>query len=110
MSDDRRRMSDFESPSAVIRRLSSVIRQLLLEPERVAAVLIVVMVPAERMIPGPAIHLNGTAISFVNFKPQGSALAPHRDFLCRCEQGRCDPAAGILRGDCERIEACHPAV
>src|SRR5260370_28946012 len=89
---------------------SSVIGQLLLEPERVAAVLIVVMVPAEFMIPGPAINLNGTVISFVNFKPQGSAFAPPRDLLCHREQGRCNPAACILRGDCERIEACHPAV
>src|SRR5262245_38388303 len=91
-------MSDFWA-------LSSVIRQLLFEPKRMTAVLVIVLVPAELMIPGPAIHLNGAVISFVNFKPQGSAFAPPRDFLCRRQQGRRDPAAGVLRGDCEGIES-----
>src|SRR5258708_7594467 len=100
MPDDRCRTSG--APS-------SVIRQLLLEPERMTAVLVIVMVPAEFMIPGPAINLNGTVISFVNFKPQGSAFAPPRDLLCHREQGRRNPAACVFRGDCEGIESRDPA-
>src|SRR5712671_7979531 len=100
MSHDRCQISDLCHLS---------FRQLLLEPERMTAVLVVVLVPAEFMIPGPAINLHGTVISFVNFKPQGSACAPPRDLLCHREQGRRNPAACVFRGDCEGIESRDPA-
>src|SRR5215467_8991417 len=85
LSDDRRQVSNRRCQISGFRRQSSAIRQLLFEPERMTAVLIIVMISAEFMVPGPSIHLNGALISFVNFKPQGSAFAPSCDFLCRRE-------------------------
>src|SRR5262249_57612874 len=98
-------MTDFRPPHP-----SSVIRNSLLEPECMTVVLVIVIVFAELMIPGPAIHFYCTVISFVNFKAQGSASAPLRDSLCLLKQGRRDPAAGVLRGDRHGIESRDPAV
>src|SRR5262249_25696237 len=103
-------MTDFRSLSSVLCRPSSVVCQLLLEPERITTVLVIVIVPAEFMIPGSTIYLDGTVIFLVNFKPQGSAFAAPRDFLCHCQQRRRNPAACILRGDGEGIESRDGAV
>src|SRR5215475_6767115 len=75
-----------------------------LEPERIAAVLVIMTTPAELFIPGLAIDPDGAVIIFVDFKPQPQASARPRHFLGRRDEGRRNAAAGVPGGDGERIK------
>lgn len=79
------------------------------EPQRMAAILVIFMVSAEFMIPGLAIHIDGTTVLLMDFEPQKCASACPGDLLHGGDQGRSDAAAGMLGSDGKRVKTCKPA-
>ena len=81
--------------------------QALLEPQRVAAVVVVGRVPAEFPVAALAVTRNRRVVRLMHFEPHRRAVALQRGRLGRREQHRADAPPAHVRRDRDGIEARH---